>query len=241
MGIFDFLGGSPEKRIKSAQKKVTEKYGPPENRQKAIDQLIDIGSPEAISAVLHRFTIRAEPSITDAEEKEYTSRAILNFGEKAIDPLKQFLRKSDVATSWMIKMLRQLISESDLVAVCVEVLEKLGPEYTRDPEKKTVLLTTLGEIRDERVTPAIVPFLQDASDDVRIAAAHALAAQKDERAREPLLQCLIDSSEHARVVSALAAALAETGFSVQGYREKIEKLLPDGFFVEAGIIKKRTG
>lgn len=240
MGIFDLLGGSPEKRIKSAQKKVTERYGPAENRQKAIDQLIDMGTPEAITALLHRFSIKSEPSITDAEEKDYVFRAVLDFKEKSIEPVSQFLRRSDVATSWLVKMLRQLISESELVALCVEILEKLGPEYTRDPEKKTVLVTTLGEFQDERATPAIVPFLQDAADDVRIAAAHALARQKDERAREPMLQALADSSEHARVIAALAAALAETGFSVQGYREKVEKLLPDGYFVEAGVIKKRA-
>ncbi len=241
MGIFDLLGGSPEKRIKSAQKKITEKYGPPENRQKAIDQLIDLGSPEAIGALLHRFSIKAEPSITDAEEKEYTFRAILNFQEKAVEPVKQFLRKSDVATSWMLKMLRQLLAEPEIVALCIEILEKLGPEYTRDPEKKTVLIAALGEMKDERATPAIVPFLQDASDDVRIAAAAALARQKDERAREPMLQALADSGEHARVVAALAAALAETGFAVQGYREKVEKLATDPYSVDrGGTVKKRA-
>jgi hypothetical protein len=137
MGIFDFLSGSPEKRIKSLQKKATEKYGPPENRQAAIDKLLDMKTPEAISALLMRFTVNSEPSITDAEEKEYTFKSLLEMGEKAIEPLKAFVRRSDVATSWALKMLRQLISEQDLVTLIIEVLEKLGPEYTRDPEKKS--------------------------------------------------------------------------------------------------------
>ncbi|MFN7134749.1 MAG: HEAT repeat domain-containing protein, partial [Myxococcales bacterium] len=234
MGIFDLLGGSPEKRIKSCQKKVTEKYGPPENRQKAIDQLIDLGTPEAISALLHRFTVKAEPSITDAEEKDYTYRAILNFREKSVEPLKAFLRRSDVASTWTVKMLRELVPADELVALLAEILQKLGPEYTRDPEKKTVLISTLGDIADERSATAIIPFLEDASDDVRISAAMALAKLKDERAREPLLKAMVDSADRARVVASLAAALAETGFSVQGYREKIEKTLPEGYFIEAG-------
>lgn len=240
MGLFDFLGGNPEKRIKSLQKRVTERYGPPENRQKAIDQLLDMGTPEAISALLMRFTVIAEPSITDAEEKEYAYGSILKFEKDAIEPLRAFLRKSDVATSWALKMLRQLLPETDIVELCIDILGKLGPEYTRDPEKKTVLLTTLGELHDERITPALLPFLEDPSDEVRIAAAGALAQQNDPRSREAILRAFVNSSDRARVVAALTAALATTGFTVQGFREKIEQGLPDGYFMDkSGQVKKR--
>ncbi len=240
MGFFDLFGGSPEKRAKSLQKKVTEKYGPPENRQKAIDQLLDLGTPEAIAALLMRFTVACEPSITDAEEKDYTYESLLKFGDKTIEPLKAFLKKSDVATSWAVKMLRQVVGESDLVGVCLEILAALGPEYTRDPEKKTVLIATIGDLKDPRIAPALNPFLEDPSDDVRIAAAAALAKQKDEQSREPMLKAFVDSADRARVIAALAAALADSGFGIQGYREKIEKGLPDGFLVDrSGTVKRR--
>jgi HEAT repeat protein len=240
MGLLDVFSKSPEKRIKSCQKKVTERYGPPENRQKAIDQLLDLGSPEALAALLHRFTINAEPSITDAEEKEYTYKGILEFGEAAVAPIQAFLRRSDVAASWMLKMLRALVSEEQVVTTCLEILEKLGPEYTRDPEKKLVLINTVGELIDPRVPPALLPFLDDASDDVRIASATALARHKDDRAREPLLKAFVESSDRARVVAAIAQSLAETGFGVQGFREKIEQGLPEGFLVDrAGVVKRR--
>jgi hypothetical protein len=240
MGILDFISGSPEKKVKGLQKKITEKYGPPENRQKAIDQLLDLGTPAALSALLMRFTCNAEPSITDAEEKDYTYRSMLKFEEEAVEPLKAFLRKSDVATSWALKMLRELLPEAEIVTICADILGKLGPEYTRDPEKKTVLLSTLGELKDERITPVLMPFLEDPSDEVRIAAATSLKGQKDERSREAMLKAFVDSSDRARVVAALTAALHETGFGVQGYREKIEKGLPEGFYVDkAGVVKTR--
>ena len=229
MGLFDFLSGSPEKKVKRLQKSVTEKYGPPENRQKAIEQLLDLGTPEALSALLMRFTVNAEPSITDAEEKDYTYEAILRLEQEAVEPVKGFLRKSDVATSWALKLLKKLLSEADVVALCVELLQKLGPEYTRDPEKKTVLLSTLGDLKGERIAPALTPFLEDPSDEVRIAAAAALAKQKDERSREALLKAFVDSSDRARVKATLAQALLQTGFGVQGYREKIEQGLPEGY------------
>ena len=240
MGIFDMFGGSPEKRIKSAQKKVTEKYGPPENRQKAIEQLLELATPEAISALMDRFTVNAEPSITDAEEKQYTYKSIVDLGEKAIEPIKGFMVRSHSATSWGLKMLRELTDEKAVVAICIELLTKLGNEYTRDPEKKTVLVTTLGDFLDPRITPALLPFLDDPADDVRIATATVLAKQKDEAAREPLLKTFVESPDRARVLAAVAAALANTGFAVQGYREKIEKGLPEGYLLDkAGVVKRR--
>jgi HEAT repeat protein len=119
-------------------------------------------------------------------------------------------------------------------------LGKLGPEYTRDPEKKTVLLSTLGDLKDERIAPALTPFLEDPSDEVRIAAALALAKQKDERSREAVLKAFVDSSDRPRVKSVLAETLLQTGFGVQGFREKVEAGLPEGYYVDkAGVVKKR--
>jgi hypothetical protein len=240
MGLFDLIAGSPEKRVKSLQKKVTEKYGPPENRQKAIEQLLDLGTPEALSALMMRFTVNAEPSIADAEEKEYTYQSILHFQDKAVAPLKDFVRRSEKAVSWALRMLRALLPEPEVVSLCLEELTRIGPEYTRDPEKKTVLLSTLGELNDERIALEVLPFLADPSDDVRIAAATVLKAKKDERAREALLKAWVDSLDRKRVVDVLAGVLADTGFGVQGFREKIEKNLPDGFYVDkAGLVKRR--
>ncbi len=239
MGFLDLFAGSSEKRIKSLQKKITEKYGPPENRQKAIDQLLDVGTPAAFAALMMRFTVAAEPSITDAEEKDYTFNAILKREAEAVAPIQAFLRKSDVATSWAVKLLRQLVPEADVVGLSIDILAKLGPEYTRDPEKKTVLISTLGELKDERIVPALVTFLADPSDEVRIAAAFALTRQRDERSREPLLKAFVDSLDRGRVTAVLAAALAELAFGVQGFREKVEKALPEGYFIDrAGLVKK---
>jgi hypothetical protein len=239
MGLLDLFSGNSEKRIRSLQKKVTEKYGPPENRQKAIDQLLDVGTPAAFGALLMRFTVNAEPSITDAEEKDYTYNAILKREGEAVEPLQSFLRRSGVASSWAVKMLRQLIPQKDVVSLCIDILEKLGPEYTRNPEKKTVLISTLGDIEDDRCVPTLIPFLSDPSDDVRIAASAALVRHRDERSREALLKAFVDSLDRVRVVTALAGALAELGFGVQGYREKVEKALPEGFFIDrAGVVKK---
>jgi HEAT repeat protein len=133
-----------------------------------------------------------------------------------------------------------LLAEPELIAVCVEQLQKLGATYTRDPEKKIVLIHFLTGKQDPRIAPALVAFLEDMSDDVKIASLKALSPLKFEPAREPMLKLLTAEETARRVQTAAIAALHESGFGVQGYREKVESLMPEPYFVDkAGVIKRR--
>ena len=87
MGLFDLFGSREERErgaLRRLLKKVTERYGPPENRQKAIDQLGALGTPAALGALCQRFTVRAEPGITDDEEKEAARRILVAAGSTAV-------------------------------------------------------------------------------------------------------------------------------------------------------------
>ena len=240
MGILDIFGGSAPEKAKKLKAKVVQKYGDPTTRQKAIAQLGEMRVPEAVSSLLARFTITVEPLTTDADEKEHAFELIKAFGQDAVEPVKHFLRSSEHASSWALRLLEALLPEPELIAVCVEQLHKLGATYTRDPEKKTVLIHFLTEKQDPRIAPELVPFLDDMSDDVKIAALKALGPLKFETAREPMLRLLTAEETARRVQVAAIAALHQSGFGVQGYREKVEALLADPYFVDkAGVIKRR--
>jgi len=70
MGLLDRLGigGTKDERearaVAKLQKKTVEKYGPPENRQGAIEELGEMRTARAIEALLMRYTVRVEPGIT---------------------------------------------------------------------------------------------------------------------------------------------------------------------------------
>src|SRR5690606_2348053 len=110
VGILDLFGGSREKReakrIRDLTKRSQEKYGDPALRSRALEGLRDIGTPEAISALLQRFTARTEPGITDTEEKEYTLEILQSFGEKAVEPVVAFLEQSESGVSWGVRCLQ---------------------------------------------------------------------------------------------------------------------------------------
>lgn len=242
MGLFDiFTGGSgPDKALK-LKSKVTQKYGDPSTRQKAIEQLGEMKIPEAVSVLLSRFTLTVDPLTTDADEKERTFDLIRSFGKDAVAPIKEFLSKNDAATSWALRLLGELLTEDEVLAACVDSLQHLSAHYTKNPEKKVVLLHHVTGKQDPRIPPAVMPFLEDMSDDVKIAALKALGSFKFEPAREPMLKLLTADETARRVRTSALGALVEGGFSVDGYREKVEPLLVEPYVLgQDGRIQRRA-
>jgi len=242
VGLFDFItGGSGPEKANKLKAKVTQRYGDPVTRQKAIAQLAEMKIPEAVSALMARFTITVEPQTTDADEKDNTFEYVRAMGQDAVPPVKDFLARSEQASSWAIRMLEALLPQTEVVGICAQELARLGTAYTRNPEKKVVLLNYLTGKDDPRIPPAVVALLEDMSDDVKIAALKALGPLKYEPAREPMLKLLTTEDTARRVQSHALAALAESGFGVQGYREKVEALAGEGYVVDkSGLLKKRS-
>jgi len=240
MAITDYF--TREGKVKRLGKRLTEKFGPPENRQKAIAVLADMGTSEALASLLLRFTINSDSRITDAEEKQAVFDHLVSAGEVSIGPLRAFIREKN-SVSWALRALAELVPAPELLDTVLAELTRLAAEYSRDPEKKVQLLHWLTEHHpeaDPRVTAAAQAFLTDMSDDVKTAALRVLVTQKDPTAREPLLQALVDEEQSARVRKEIVAALADLGAGVQGYREKVEALLEEPYFVDkAGLLKKR--
>ena len=239
MGLLDRLGigGTKDERearaVAKLQKKTVEKYGPPENRQGAIEELGEMRTARAIEALLMRYTVRVEPGITDDEEKQRVL-ALIHQAGAAVAVLKKFILSRD-EISWPLKAFSDLLPESEVVAFLVEALRKAAGEYSRVPEKKVLLLHALAQHQSADAVPAALPFLEDMDDEVQIAAAQAMAVQKDERAREPLIQQFLRAHEakNARVREALAGLLADAQFDVKGYTPKVEAALPPGYKLDS--------
>ncbi len=247
MGLFG-LFGSKEEREKSAlrklARKVTERYGPPENRQKVIAQLGEMGTPDALETLCLRFTVRVEPGITDDEEKDTTRALLVEAGQAAIAPVERFVTGHDDGVAWGLRVLAELAPEQ-VFGVVVRELTRLGKIYTRDPEKKLVLLKWLAEHHagagGAETEAALLPLREDFSDDVRISTTRALAAlAPGEAARDALIQLLLRDKDNARVRGEVLEALATIGADVKGHRPSVEPLLVEPFYLDReGQVKKR--
>jgi hypothetical protein len=249
VGIFD-LFGSKEAREKGAlrklQHKLTERYGPPENRQKAIDQLAALGTPAALKTLCLRFTVRSEVGITDDEEKDAVRGHLVAAGAGAVPPVKEFLAEQESGSSWGLRVLAKLLPDAEVRAAAVALLAEAGRRYTRDPEKKLTLLAWTAEHHagagDEAMERALLALLEDFTDDVRIGAARALAQRPlTEAAREGLIQLLLRSQDNARVRGDVLAALHALGCDVKGHRPSVEPLLVEPWFLDKDSLVKRRG
>lgn len=244
MGALDFF--SKQNKLKRLGKRLTEKFGPPENRQKAIETLVDLGTPEALSTLLLRFTIVSDSRITDADEKERVVQHLIDAGEDALGPLKDFLRQK-VQVAWPLKVLSELLPADEVLALVLAELTRLGQEYARDPEKRVQLIGWLLEHHpeaDARIAPALIPFLSDMSDDVKLATVRGLTQHLGDGAREPLLLALVDPEQSARVRAELLGAAAQLGLAVQDHRARVEAVVAEigngQYFVDkAGVVRKR--
>jgi hypothetical protein len=253
MGLFDVFG-SRETRDRNALRKlaqkVTQKYGPAENRQKVIEQLAGMGTPAALEVLCLRFTVRADVGISDDEEKETARRILVEAGEKAVGPVKEFLAGQESGVAWGLRVLSALVAAEEVLATVVALLTRLGREYTRDPEKKLVLLTWLqehpqllaaGTAPSASLQPSLLPLLEDFSDDVRIGATRVLARLPlAEPGREGLIELLLRDRENARVRGEVLQALCDLGADVKGHRPAVEALLVEPFFLDReGRVKRR--
>ena len=248
MGLFDFLGSKDQRdedALRKQARRVTEKFGPPENRQKVIDQLGELGTPGALKTLCLRFTIHAEPGITDQEEKETARRWLVDAGADAVGPVTEFVHEQETGVAWGLRVLAEVAPDGALVKVVTSELAHLASIYTRDPEKKLTLLAWAAEHHagqgDETMEQALLKLLEDFADDVRIGAARALAARPaTEAARVGLIELLLRDAGNARVRGEVLAALHQLGADVKGYRPSVEPLVVDPWFLDKdGLVKKR--
>ena len=253
MGLFD-LFGSRESREQAALRrlgqKITQTWGPQENRQKAMEQAEALKSHAGWKALCLRFTIRSEVGIQDDEEKEQARGALVRAGPVALPAVKEFLSEQEEGVAWGLRVLAELAPAEDVTATVLGLLQRLSREYTRDPEKKLVLLSWLREHPTllEKVGPggpgvqeAVVPLLEDFVDDVRIGAARTLAvAAPGEAGREALIALLLRDRDNARVRGEVLQALHDLGADVKGHRNDVEALLVEPYFLDRdGNVKKR--
>ncbi len=236
-GLFGSKDDRDKKKVKDLQKKAQEKFGDPSVRTKALENLRDLGTPEAIAALLGRFSFRVDPGITDAEEKDYVFSMVTALGDDAIAPVKAFIQRNE-NVSWGLRCLEKLVGPEDMVETIVAVLDLLAKTYTRDPEKKVVLLNHLGQHQDARIGPCALQFVEDPADDVRCAVFGLVVKQKTAEAAGPLAG-RATNDEAVRVRTAAAQALAELGTAVPAeQRPELAAKLSKGFTLgEDGVVR----
>lgn len=237
MGLFDVFkgGGGLQKHIA----RVGNKRGQKHERWESIQVLANDGSEEALRALLVRFTIRVDPSITDGEEKNAAFHGIVQHGEAALGPVRDFLESSDTL-AWPLKILKEIQTEEAVTTVLLELLSKMHTEYERDPQKKIDVIATFEERKDPRIVEAVARFLEDMNETVRFHAVGAILHQDEaEQARDALTQAFL-AEESVRVRMRILDGYVERNWRLADVKEEAAKKMPNGYTLgKKGEVRKR--
>lgn len=242
MGLFDFFKGKSttggkagaSERPRAADKNVAKYEGAISkkaqnfDRQEAIEALAKLGTLDAATALLKRYTFSTDPSITDQEEKETAFRGIVSAGREALPAIRDYCVKAESLT-WPLRMMRELLDDEAYVGEIMKMLEKWDTEYDRNVDPKIQLIAALEEVKDSRVRAAVERFLEDVHEPTRFHAVTTLLAQGDEAAAGPLARALI-REEANRTKNRIAEGLALRGWIVpEPDRPGLDDKLPGAF------------
>jgi HEAT repeat protein len=238
MGLFDVFkggGGGLQKHVARVANKRAQKH----ERWESIQVLASDGSEEALRALLTRFTVRVDPSITDGEEKNEAFLGIVQHGEAALEPVLDFLESSEVL-AWPLKILKEIQTEEEVMTTLLELLSKMDTEYERDPQKKIDVIASFEECKDPRIVEAVTRFLEDMNETVRFHAAGAILAQDEaDQALEALTKAFV-AEESVRVRMRILDGYIEHGWTLGDAKEEALKRIPTGYSLgKKGEVRKR--
>lgn len=225
MGLLDSLFGSDKPSQKNIDKLVVrtkERYAQPEYRREAMEKLLAMGTPEALTGVLSRFTVVAQSPHWDEEEKRWLVDELAQRGDPARQALLAFLKRAD-HIAFAAKALARLANKDELVDDLIAALHARTPEDHRTTQGKAELVAALAETASPKALPAVVPYLHDHADDVQCTAVDAIeklwsSGGDGAEALKALQGVIVDDGRSARVLRHTAAAMARLGLPIDPER-----------------------
>jgi len=226
MGFFDFLfGGSAESQLKRHAKRVTNLNTQVDDREASAQWLADEGSPQAIFAILKRFSLNYEHRMKDSQEKERIYLMLERLGPPALSPAKEWMRKN-AQFAYPLRLVSQFEGEEKTIDFLLELLSLENDDFS--PQKKLQLLSHLQNYKNDTIGSAIIPYLKDFNEDVRFATIEVMAIQQDPQTREPLLEQMAAEASN-RLRHRIATIFTEVNWSITPHEELIKDKVPVGF------------
>lgn len=242
MGLLQLFGKGPlsERQIGKIAKLAANPFAQPDVRMREMEKLLKDGSPEAMRGVLKRFASNASGPIADEDEKKFLENALVDKGDVAREPLREYIRGEKQLT-YALRALRRIAGEGEAVAFFIDVLNDYGPDDHRGIEAKLQLVWQLSEnLDDPRVMAALIPYLHDHSDDVRWVVLELLEKAADRKlltdtalaqVAEALAAVVTDDASP-RILQRTAELLSAREWQLPEAAEALNTLLDDEFFLD---------
>lgn len=240
MGLFGFFDKRAGGALRKHAERTANKRAQALDRWESIQFLIREGTPEAVEALLPRFSFYIDPSITDQEEKDAAFEGILRVGSAALPAVLAFMAKSE-SLSWPLKLLDRLVPEAEVVGALLDVLGRMDTEYSRDPQRKIQLLAALEDRSDPRIATHVARFLADANETVRFQSVGAVFAQSNAEEQRSALLAGLCNEESVRIRNRILDGFAQRGWDTAERLAEVRSHLTPAYTVDARGVIKRLG
>jgi MoxR-like ATPase len=233
MGLFGFGGGDVAK-IDRLKKKATNKYGQAIERTTAMRQLRQIGTPDALEALLERFMVNVDVTITDHDEKRELYEWLLEAGERAIGPIERFVATHD-GVYWPLKALKEIAGLDRAVDGLLAALDRAETLSQRVNEQRVQLVSNLRDFPHPKTLARLKLLVHDKHDEVRLMALDGLMTYGEADAVSLVAERILDLEETPRVRHVLFEQLIDLQWSLGPWKEAIEAagVLPTHYQLDA--------
>lgn len=242
MGLFDYFSSEArtDRRREACLKKLTNMYYQKNDRLAAAHTAAEMaaeGDRASFDVLLRRFEHLAPSTTIDREEKEYVHDLLVGLGDRAIEPVKTYVRRTGSPVYWALQVLDGIIGPEALGVFIAELLEDMDTDYWREPEKKIGIVQIAGEYPSPGMPDALVPFLADHAEQVRFNAVDSLLRCAGDDAKAHLVARLLDPDEESiRIRKRIAEACMEQGWDLSDQADAVAERLPDGWRIDGGRV-----
>ena len=243
MGLKDYMAQRREagatRKVERLRKRLMNEHHQTLERKRAIAELDQIGTEDAIYALLGRFTYHTPGSIADEDEKQLVFDVLRRKGAAAIPALEEYIC-NEKTIYWPLRTLSELAGEDRAVEVLLEGLDSIEDRWEQSMERMTNLVSCLRDFQHPRILDRLVELSADDFEEIRFLAVDGLSTFSDEAAVNAVMERLLAPEETVRIKSYITDLILERGWNVKRFKKRLGDHLPEGFFVDdTGAIQRR--
>ncbi len=243
MGLSDYMARRKEagavRKVEKLRKRLMNEHHQTGERKRAILELDQLGSEDAIYALLGRFTYHTPGSIVDEDEKQLVFDVLRRKGAAAIPALEEYV-VNEKTIYWPLRTLTELAGEDRAVEILLEALDSLPDRWEQSMERMTNLVSSMRDFQHPKILERLILLSADEFEEIRFLSVDGLSTFEGPGAVDAIMERLLDPDETVRIKTYIMDLLLERGWNVKRFKKRLTDHLPEGFFIDdTGAIQRR--
>jgi hypothetical protein len=219
---------SKDRALKRAMDKVTSKHAQSQDRWAAMEKVAKQGSEDALHALCLRFGFKYDKTIEDQQEKQWVVDTLIDKGAASLPAVRRYMKTAQ-SLHYPLIVLGKVADRDTVFDVVDEILRDEPPGYTRDPERRTDVISWLGEwdeASNQEIVRRILPYVEDFDENVRYMAVDAIGLKPSPEAAETLVRAMVrEEEESRRLRQRVAEVLADNQWDLGEHKSEVASLL----------------